>query len=382
MLTFLKKLLRPANCYKFKTNKLLSLLLPFLGLVLIGWVKLAFQPPTNEFRTWEYPGEVEEGMKTYTLSPIEMTQMDKEIASRRDRVRDECRKSPLPGKIWESLQFNVFYFFDHNASVCLMGKTGTSTWRIHLRKLNGGPPLDRPMKEDPRRSELMGQPLDQIVHFFDSTIKILTVRHPFIRLVSAYRQKYNDGKSLGNYNPNKIKVIAGNTWHDSFQEFWLPAMLSNFLIPQKYYLSLQLDKPLNRSTRYPNWIYEKICHDLRPRITFKQFLHHVIRTFQDDHMDTHWDMYHVQCSVCYFDYDFIIKTENMSEELAYIANKLGMNIDPHIRMNQARKMVQLESDLKYFSKIPQWMRKKIYEIYADDMRLFNYDLPAKFLEEV
>ncbi|CAL4122394.1 unnamed protein product, partial [Meganyctiphanes norvegica] len=166
---------------------------------------------------------------------------------------------------------------------------------------------------------------------------------------------------------------AGSLWPDRLKQFWLPALISNNRIPADIHVKIGLDKPFNITEKYSVATYESLHAVLQPRVTFTEFLVHVIKTFQQGKPNAHWRTYSNDCSSCTFDYKYITKVETLTEELAYIFNKLGIPADPSVAMNAHHQ--DPYAGLQKYRNVKRSLRKRIYDIYKYDFILFNYTVP-------
>ncbi|XP_037794690.1 uncharacterized protein LOC119590034 isoform X2 [Penaeus monodon] len=117
---------------------------------------------------------------------------------RRERVRAVCeqRRNNTGEKenVEVTLRSQILYFWGWNVSVCTIPKVGSGTWRGHVNRINGrsGDPL-----RDPKRRNLTRRSVRDVLGQVRETVRIMTVRHPLTRLVSAYRNKFRDGRRFG-----------------------------------------------------------------------------------------------------------------------------------------------------------------------------------------
>ncbi|KAK7079245.1 hypothetical protein SK128_006072 [Halocaridina rubra] len=307
------------------------------------------------------------------------------LTERRERILEICRNKtkwfscPFHGV----LKFNDYFFHDYNVTICSIAKAGSSTWRYHLRRVNNGPPFNIPIYKDAIRNAFLDRPLENVIRDINISSKIITVRHPLTRLVSAYRNKYKDGKMMPANRPRqeniKRKRQSGSYWDDRFYQFWLPALFANNKVPADIHTRIGLKEPLNPKTKYKVWVYEALYPILKPRITFIQFLRYVVKTFEDNNPDAHWRSYYMACCPCHFDYEYITQVETLSEDLEFVFNQLGLPSDPDVSMNQYRKTVEdIYRDYQYYKRVPQSLKREIYRLYKTDMDFFGYNLPKNF----
>nr|XP_027235514.1 carbohydrate sulfotransferase 11-like [Penaeus vannamei] len=103
----------------------------------------------------------------------------------------------------------------------------------------------------------------------------------------------------------------------------------------------------------------------RNYISFSEFLVHVISTRR--HADRHWSTYRQLCSPCYFHYDYIALLETYTEDMQYLAQELGIPIDPEARRNAKSVPGEDESAAAFR-----------FDIFKEDMEMFDYKLPDDF----
>ncbi|XP_069995057.1 carbohydrate sulfotransferase 11 [Penaeus vannamei] len=203
---------------------------------------------------------------------------------------------------------------------------GWTTWVENMKKLNGRHPL-----YDERRFKLLRQADDVITRGVRDTVTLISVRHPLVRLVSAFRNKFLNGRpveKVGGYLRMAIQVLQ------------LPAD--------------------------------------RNYISFSEFLVHVISTRR--HADRHWSTYRQLCSPCYFHYDYIALLETYTEDMQYLAQELGIPIDPEARRNAKSVPGEDESAaaFRYYRNVTLPIRRQIVDIFKEDMEMFDYKLPDDF----
>ncbi|XP_047487793.1 carbohydrate sulfotransferase 11-like [Penaeus chinensis] len=288
--------------------------------------------------------------------------IEERFRSRRERVLKTCRTAQNMEDVVCTLNTRVLYFWNYNASICTMGKVSSGTWRSHAQRVNNvrGHPM-----YDGRRRSLLRKPWQQIIDYSKSVSRWITVRHPLTRLVSCYQDKYRNGS---NFPERKINVLG---------EFLFPALISNGLVfksQNSYAWKNFLDKR-KRSVKMLNAIDKRG----RSSVTFTEFLNHVAHTFEEGRINRHWKTYGLLCSPCFFDYEYIAKTETQDQDLEYLFNRFGFPSDPHqavkVKEDVRRKT---ENDLRYYETVPMELKQKIYNIYKTDMEMFGYDLPQDF----
>ncbi|XP_068216956.1 carbohydrate sulfotransferase 14-like isoform X1 [Palaemon carinicauda] len=306
------------------------------------------------------------------------------LRARKEKVLEVCRSKNIPCQIKTGLERRIFYFHRYNTSVCTLAKSASSTWRTHLRRVNKGPPLKENIRKDKVRAAFLQRPVEAVLSDVKSFSKIITVRHPLTRLVSAFRNVYNNGRLMNQYRHSaEVKEHErrdGMYWHDRFHRFWIPALLANNMVPPDTHLKVGLKAPIDPTVLYSTEVYEKLHHVLKPKVTFVLFLKFALKTYEEGTADDHWKPYYEDCCPCYFDYDYITKVETLSEDLEYVFKKLGIPSNPQISKNQIRKSVdEINAGFEYYRQVPTTLRRQIYQYLQYDMDLFGYELPDSFL---
>nr|XP_027236428.1 carbohydrate sulfotransferase 9-like [Penaeus vannamei] len=312
--------------------------------------------------------------------------VEETLTTRRNRVREMCKQFKVAEDVAYTVNRRHYYFFDYNATVCAVPKAGSSTWRVHVRRINGGPPANVSVEDDKRRQTFLQSGLRQVVaSTVSSSTLIMSVRHPLTRLVSAYRNKYDDGKPMRGYNrkreEEKLKVMHTPRWNENFHQFWIPAMITNGLLTQNISAEIGLDFIFEPEKLYDPSVYLKIFKLKRPVITFIQFLRHVITTHKNQSPDNHWKTSANSCSPCTFPYEYIVKTETFTEDLDYVFGALRLPSKPRVVQNQIKSGRNKDKkDLRYYKRVPQDIRRQIYDIFKIDFEMFGYELPPSFLK--
>ena len=120
------------------------------------------------------------------------------------------------------------------------------------------------------------------------------VRHPFVRLVSAFRDKFELG--------------AKNNWI------------------YKMYAADVLDIPEARADKteaYMRNIYRKIVN--LPRPSFRQFVSYLLRTKVENYND-HWLPYWLHCHFCHQGYQVVGRFETIVEDTKYIEGRFELSV--------------------------------------------------------
>ncbi|XP_064119142.1 carbohydrate sulfotransferase 9-like [Macrobrachium nipponense] len=259
--------------------------------------------------------ETGRNLAEYNPEEDDLTSAQERLQKRRRWIQSVCRHLHHKEPVEKTARNSFNYFFDYRAAVCPIPKSGSSTWREHLRIVNRGPHPSVPIFQDLRLIKIQRQPIKKIMRQLSQTTKIITVRHPLTRLVSLlFRSKFNKGMPLRAYSPKseeeRRKKKAGFSWSDNFYAFWLPALHANNMLPTDFHRDLNLTSPLDPDIRYNTSVYTAIYWRVRPRINFNQFMKLVVSSHKEGKANPHWDTYYNRCSPCRFDYDYVTHIEN------------------------------------------------------------------------
>ncbi|KAG8432996.1 hypothetical protein GDO86_017314 [Hymenochirus boettgeri] len=173
--------------------------------------------------------------------------------------------------------------------------------------------------------------------------KFLFVRDPFVRLISAYRSKFE----LEN------------------QEFY-----RSFAVP--------ILTRFSNTTKVPDNVEEAFSSGTRP--SFSQFIQYLLDPLTEEKkpFNEHWRQVYRLCHPCQIDYDFIGKLESIEEDSALLLRDL--NIDSLFQFPPSyRNRTASSWEEDWFSKIPLEWRQKLYKLYEADFVLFGYPKPDHLL---
>ena len=186
--------------------------------------------------------------------------------------------------------------------------------------------------------------------------KFLVVRHPFERLVSAYRDKIETLKEF--FQPIQEQEHVKNITFETFV---------NYIIQE-------------HEGRYSNAFSSDIetkgkgMSETSKGRTRKK----IISLRQKDHLylNPHWAQYSTLCHPCHIDYDYIVKFETMRENAAYILSKLGPHHEcleeKYPELFEKAKPSSWQLHKKYLNRLTSLQLNKLREIYSIDFKMFEY----------
>lgn len=229
---------------------------------------------------------------------------------------------------------------------CQVPKAGCSNWKRTLMVLAGKASDTQSINHDDVHNGDSLKKLDsftrkEIMHRLKTYTKVLFVREPLERMVSAYRDKFE--------NPNTY-------YHSLFGK----------LIISKYRVN-------------PS----RAALNTGSGVTFKEFVQYLLDVHRPVGMDIHWEQANQLCNPCLINYDFIGKFESMEEESNFLLRLAGappnLTLPSFKDRNPSDKRTSMQITEKYFSQVSTLERQRVYDFYYMDYLMFNYSKPFKDL---
>ena len=231
---------------------------------------------------------------------------------------------------------------NHKLLYCYIPKVACSNWKRVLMVMNGDAADPWKIKTADVHNRSLGYfrylnqySPEEIVHRLNTYYKFLFVRHPFERLVSAYRNKFVDS-----YNYTLFKEMYGR-----------------FII-RKY--RRNADK---KSLKTGDGVSFS---------EFAEFLHNSDSEF----MDWHWKQYDTLCHPCLIYYDFIGHFENLHEEADQLLDILQVSDTVKFPRNKTSqyKLSTKVIARRYLNSLSEEAKKNLYDKYKHDFEMFGYSM--------
>ncbi|XP_061778107.1 carbohydrate sulfotransferase 8-like [Nerophis ophidion] len=270
------------------------------------------------------------------------------LERRRQLMKKMCGKykSSISRTITRHHVKNIYVEDKYKLLYCQVPKAGCSNWKRTLMVLAGQASDAHSINHDAVHYGNHLKTLDSfdrqgITRRLGTYTKVLFVREPLERMVSAYRDKFE--------NPN-------NYYHSLFGK----PIISKYRV--------------NAS---------RAALDSGNGVTFQEFVHYLLDVHRPVGMDIHWEAANQLCNPCLIDYDFIGKFENMDDEsnlLLRLAGAPGNLTLPSFKdRNPADKRTSSQITQKYFAQVGALERQRVYDFYYMDYLMFNYSKPFQDL---
>ncbi|XP_078132026.1 carbohydrate sulfotransferase 12-like [Sander vitreus] len=239
----------------------------------------------------------------------------------------------------------------HCIIYCYIPKVACTNWKRVMFVLNQTEPYPDPMStsgdlvhEYSTLTHLNSFPRAEIKAKLKHYTKFLFVRDPFTRLISAYRDKFQRRNEYFYLNfARDILRLYGNLTNP----------------PQT------VDKAF-ASGVHPSF-YNFILYLLDPQTEKKQ------------PFEPHWRQMYRQCHPCLIQYDFVGHQETLQQDAGQLLKMLKLEDDIKFPPSY-ENMTSPASVLDWFSTVPLEDRRKLYELYERDFRLFGYRRPGELLD--
>ncbi|XP_018588209.1 carbohydrate sulfotransferase 12 isoform X1 [Scleropages formosus] len=175
--------------------------------------------------------------------------------------------------------------------------------------------------------------------------KFLFVRDPFVRLISAYRNKFEQENE------------------DFYRQF-----------------AVVMLKRYGNYSDPPTSVVDAFSAGIRP--SFSNFIQYLLdpQTEKEMPFNEHWRQVYRLCHPCQINYDFVGKLETLDEDAEHLLRILRVdNIVQFPASNRNRTVSSWEWD--WFASIPHKWRQELYRLYEADFKLFGYPKPEKLLHK-
>ncbi|XP_014650225.1 PREDICTED: carbohydrate sulfotransferase 8 [Ceratotherium simum simum] len=236
----------------------------------------------------------------------------------------------------------IFVEDRHRVLYCEVPKAGCSNWKRVLMVLAGLASSTADIQHNTVHYGGALKRLDAfdrqgILHRLSTYTKMLFVREPFERLVSAFRDKFEHPNSY--YHPVFGKAILARYRANASRE----ALRTG------------------------------------AGVRFPEFVQYLLDVHRPVGMDIHWDHVSRLCSPCLIDYDFVGKFESMEDDANFFLSliRAPRNLtfprfkDRHAQ--EARTTARIAR--RYFAQLSALQRQRAYDFYYMDYLMFNYSKP-------
>jgi len=227
-------------------------------------------------------------------------------------------------------------------------------------------PMNVAKKLAPAPSTILAK---QLIQRMDGgTTRLIVVRHPFNRLVSAFRDKLERCHSVRKDGQCDLKK---DYYYNRYGKLIVKKHRTSYL---HRFNQTSLDK-----IHHYGAPYSVVRTDTMP--TWWEFVQWLLSSATKAHRwDNHWMPTWSQCSPCTFRPNVILHFENLSEEEGWLKQELpgGERLVPTVRNQRGEKGVSADQlTAEYFSMLSHNDIEKLKKVYKKDFDMFGYTWPAK-----
>ncbi|KAG9348060.1 hypothetical protein JZ751_004085 [Albula glossodonta] len=269
----------------------------------------------------------------------------KEQERRKSFLQNFCKKfnnnSP-PRMDLTDIVSRIYVEERHKILYCEVPKAGCSNWKRTLMVLNGLATSTDKISHDAVHYGSHLKKLDSfdrkgIQERLSSFTKVVVVRDPMERLVSAFRDKFEQPNPY--YHPVFGRAIIRKYRENATKE------------------ALQSGSG----------------------VTFGEFVHYLLDAERPVGMDIHWESVSKLCFPCFITYDFIGKFETLEQDANYFLGLIGAPGDlkfPSFKDRHSTEERTTPSVVDhYILQLSPTERQRIYDFFYLDYFMFNYTKP-------
>jgi len=295
----------------------------------------------------EIPEEIPQG--TPPSIPQEIPQeipntKEKQLETRLKILQNSCQGTTEMSDLNELSGFikdKIHVQDDYKMIYCLVPKVGcTSMKRLFINISDHGENAAAVAKIFPHSERTMTKAgIHPLTYYTGGNLtsrvtnftKVIIIRHPLIRLLSAYRNKFVEDNPV--YPKHLGTKIIARYRKDASNESLVTG----------------------QDVRYSEFV---------------QFL--IDSGKEGKKFDMHWAPYTELCDPCHVKYDIVMKLETMDSDMEYIKNMVYGGQDYATIPKQYSTVTQIETMKEYYADVTDQQLLDLSDIYRDDFTMYGY----------
>lgn len=194
-------------------------------------------------------------------------------------------------------------------------------------------------------------------------MSFIIVRHPFERLLSAYR--------------DKLQYALPHTFHQK---------LGNMIV-RKFRKALTYERGDNTHHPLMNTAHHAYLQSKSKKVgtrwpTFSEFVEFLLfESGHDSDLDMHWTPIADFCTPCQVRFDLILKFETLDDDQRYLIDKAGLSalIKPEHKNSGKGQKNTNELLMNYYGQLTKSQVKGLYQVFRHDFEIFDYS-PQEYLD--
>ena len=303
------------------------------------------------------------------------------MTNRTKRIHDICNLKCSIGKCLTLQASHIYWLKNEHVAYCPIFKSATSTWRDHLiyllnqtnpwnapkYKINGfNKKVPIPVHVKLLHLGAINPKLPEFANYINNLPEkhdltgFIVVRHPFERLVSAYRDKLERN--------NLLEPYYYKTYGKYFVQKYRNAAIEK-LGESYFYEENNFGTPV------------KVSDNRRPNADLPSFWEFAQSVIDKYRMDEHWQPINEYCSLCNVismkAFQYILKFEELEKEENLFLSHVKWNVNNEklgskLNVNKPHEVSGNELTLLYFSALSEQQIKQLYKVYELDFLLLDY----------
>ena len=297
-------------------------------------------PPVNDLppnlgaeERWQYYLS-QCSVRNISEAEVEVCALDSEMFRRKRVTRNVCRSIDPSSQLPALNPRNIFAIIPRKLVWCPVYKAGSTNWMKNIPRLVSSPQeISAFMRREPKNRQvnvlarklvplLPYQALVRFLHSQPRPVSFIIVRHPFDRLLSAYRdklEKFNKYyyEKYGKAIVNKYRRRGIERFGKEFYGKMRGSPVHNPLRTGKEPTFWEFITAILETGRFID------CQKIVFQVVFKSLFVISLTGL----MDEHWRPMFEMCALCspQIEYDFIIKLENLDLEQKYFVEKIEIS---------------------------------------------------------
>uniref|UniRef100_A0A3P9M548 Carbohydrate sulfotransferase n=1 Tax=Oryzias latipes TaxID=8090 RepID=A0A3P9M548_ORYLA len=308
-----------------------------------------FENRSKDDQTWTFNLRIS---LRYFLLVFAAPKFSEQQRLRKDLLRKQCGGIDQSLVNLNKIDLKNFIVDDkHGIIYCYIPKVAFTNWKRTLIALNHDEPYPDPLSFKSNlahrfdRFKLLTQfPMPERKAKLKHYTKFLFVRDPFVRLISAYRDKMQK-------------------YDQYFYDGYVRVILQRFTNQRNLTVNYNVARKKG----------------LRP--SFYNFIQYIVdpRT-QTYAFEPHWSQMYRLCHPCLIEYDFVGHQESLQEDAQELLKMVKLENDIKFPPSYAN-MTSADSVMDWFQSVPLEDRRMLYRIYEEDFQLFGYRRPTELLDD-
>nr|XP_039251991.1 carbohydrate sulfotransferase 9-like [Styela clava] len=313
--------------------------------------------------------------------PLHPLSKEEPYKPRMQNIQEACKKYPN-GKFTDLIDLKRMLYDDtHKTIMCVIPKAACTTWKSLMYYLMGKSTLEDAFNV--KKSYLVmnyGKMKSMaklssrgVVERLNTYTKFMVTRHPYRRLVSAYKNKFQGEKTAFVYSHGR-----------EIARHFIASYLNGYNLK---YARHTRQEALETITSNPEFLKLNQADQLKVmditmrgfsgNITFDEFIRHGVIAKADipRNLDIHWRPQHLLCNPCAINYDYVVRFDDLEYDSERILDHIQQS-DPKekwIKFPPGKPAVNPNVTQEYFSKISSETLANLRNIYEKDFQYFKYD---------